>query len=401
MSTIRRGVARWALLVGASTAWACADAPTTATAPSADPAASLKAEKFWETLASARWNDRATLLLATQPAPPNGQAWASRMLTYLSLAQYRAAVAASEPALRSQHPSVSAAVARASAVVLGSFYAASPAVVATVQQQLAADRLAPRWPGEKNDDVAAGEAIGLAVAQAVIAQAAQDGYLSRPAPTPAPGGWTGTNPVRSLWGATPFLLEPQDLLLAPPPPGYESPEFRAALDEVYAIVVARTPEQLAVAIEWDKVPPNGPFTAGSWNRIAVALIREHHRKELAAARILAYANVAAFDAQIDCFTTKFTWWLRRPAQVDARIAPYLAFTTPNHPSYPSAHSCISSAFGAVLADAFPSEGRALDALVEEAGMSRIYAGIHYRFDVEAGQDIGRRAAEKALAGSLE
>jgi hypothetical protein len=62
---------------------------------------------------------------------------------------------------------------------------------------------------------------------------------------------------------------------------------------------------------------------------------------------------------------------------------------------------VSSAVGAVLSDAFPSERRRLDALVVEAGMSRVYAGIHYRFDVEAGQDIGRRAAAKALAGSLE
>ena len=57
--------------------------------------------------------------------------------------------------------------------------------------------------------------------------------------------------------------------------------------------------------------------------------------------------------------------------------------------------------GAVLSDAFPSERRRLDAVVAEAGMSRVYAGIHYRFDVEAGQAIGRRAAAKALAGSLE
>ena len=57
--------------------------------------------------------------------------------------------------------------------------------------------------------------------------------------------------------------------------------------------------------------------------------------------------------------------------------------------------------GAVLADAFPSERRRLDALVEEAGMSRVYAGIHYRFDIGAGQGIGRRAAAKALAGSFE
>ena len=57
--------------------------------------------------------------------------------------------------------------------------------------------------------------------------------------------------------------------------------------------------------------------------------------------------------------------------------------------------------GAVLSDAFPSERRQLDALVAEAGMSRVYAGIHYHFDVEAGQGIGRRVAAKALAGSLE
>jgi membrane-associated phospholipid phosphatase len=146
---------------------------------------------------------------------------------------------------------------------------------------------------------------------------------------------------------------------------------------------------------------DGPFTAGTWNRTAADLIQSHHRKETEVARILAYANAAAFDAQIDCFTTKFAYWARRPTQADARIEALRAIPLPNHPSYPSAHSCISSALAAVLADAFPSERRGLDALVEEAGLLRIYAGIHDRFDVEAGQDIGRRAAAKALAGSLE
>jgi hypothetical protein len=175
----------------------------------------------------------------------------------------------------------------------------------------------------------------------------------------------------------------------------------AAVDEVYAIVSARTPTQLAIALKWNRVPPNGPSTAGEWNRIADSLVRKHHSTEAEAARILAYANVAAFDAQIDCFTTKFEWWVARPFQVDSRIAPLVAFVAPNHPSYPSSHSCVSSAMGAVLADAFPSERRGLDALVEEAGMSRVYAGIHYRFDIVAGQAIGRRAAAKAFAGSLE
>ena len=74
---------------------------------------------------------------------------------------------------------------------------------------------------------------------------------------------------------------------------------------------------------------------------------------------------------------------------------------PNHPSYPSAHSCITSAIMAVLANAFPSEKSRVDGIVEEAGMSRVYGGIHYRFDIEAGQNIGRAAAALALKGSLK
>jgi membrane-associated phospholipid phosphatase len=91
----------------------------------------------------------------------------------------------------------------------------------------------------------------------------------------------------------------------------------------------------------------------------------------------------------------------RPAQADSRIVSLLAFAAPNHPSYRSSHSCVSGAMGAVLSDAFPSERSRLQAIVAEAGLSRIYAGIHYHFDIEAGQEIGRRAAAKALAGSLE
>jgi hypothetical protein len=55
----------------------------------------------------------------------------------------------------------------------------------------------------------------------------------------------------------------------------------------------------------------------------------------------------------------------------------------------------------VLIDAFPSERPRLENIITTAGLSRMYAGIHYRFDIEAGQTIGRRAAALALAGSLE
>src|SRR5438874_7255039 len=392
--------------------WGCADRPTEVRQV---PAVQFSAVKFWDVTASTRWNGRATDLLQGLPpgTPSNGQAWASRMLTYLSLAQYRAVQAATAPSDRPIHASVSAAVASASLDVLSAFFASAPTVPAAVKQQISTqltqwvfeDGLTPGWPGEKNQDVAAGNEIGHTVGAAVLSQSQNDGYLTAPTAFAAMvsargirlGDWyTAPAPaaiVRSLWGVTPFFLETEDFLLSPDPHTYD---FQTALDEVFALSSPPTPDHLAIALKWNKVPPNGPYTAGEWNRRADELIGSYHRTEAEATRILAYANAAAFDAQIDCFETKYTWWFRRPAQVNSSIT--TAFATPNHPSYPSGHSCISSAFGAVLADAFPSERAGLDALVEEAGMSRIYAGIHYRFDVEAGQGVGRRAAAKALAG---
>lgn len=54
----------------------------------------------------------------------------------------------------------------------------------------------------------------------------------------------------------------------------------------------------------------------------------------------------------------------------------------------------------VLIDAFPAERARLEQVIEIAGLSRVYAGIHYRFDIDAGRAIGLAAAELALKGSL-
>ena len=115
----------------------------------------------------------------------------------------------------------------------------------------------------------------------------------------------------------------------------------------------------------------------------------------------------AFDALIACFDAKFAYWYIRPSQADPPNAETgspgitLAIPLPNHPSYPSGHSCITSAMMTSLSDAFPSERERLDALITITGLSRMYGGLHYRFDVEAGQVIGRGAAALARAGSLE
>jgi hypothetical protein len=85
--------------------------------------------------ATTRWNERAATLLGQRP-PANGQAAASRILTYLSLAQYRAALAAESGKQGSTHPSVSAAVGGASAAVLSGFFGLD---VAAIEAQLDAD----------------------------------------------------------------------------------------------------------------------------------------------------------------------------------------------------------------------------------------------------------------------
>jgi membrane-associated phospholipid phosphatase len=330
-------------------------------------------------------------------AQANGQAAMSRILTYLSLAQYRAVLAAENAEQGSTHPSRSAAVGGASVAVLSRFF---PLDSATLEGQLDADLAGEQWPGARHEDVATGEAIGRAVGADVNALAATDNYLvvSPGTPPVGPGFWVSSAApiVRSLHGVRPFFLTSARQLRPPPPPAVGSPAFVAALSEIRAISDMRTPQQLAIAQFWNT--GSAPFTAGALNLIADDLIEQHHRGEREAARILAYANAAAFDAQIACFDAKFTYWFIRPSQADTAIT--LPIGLPNHPSYPSAHSCITSALMTVVADALPSERSKLEGIIEIAGLSRMYGGIHYRFDVEAGQAIGRGAAALALSGSL-
>lgn len=81
-------------------------------------------------------------------------------------------------------------------------------------------------------------------------------------------------------------------------------------------------------------------------------------------------------------------------QADPRIT--LAVAQPNHPSYPSGHSCQTGALEGVLVAAFPQERAAIRALAKEASESRIHGGLHYRFDAVAGLALGRAAARLAL-----
>ena len=104
------------------------------------------------------------------------------------------------------------------------------------------------------------------------------------------------------------------------------------------------------------------------------------------------------DAFIACHDAKYTYWLIRPSQADPGIT--LSVPLPNHPSYPSNHACITGASMAVLARLFPSEADQLNGLADDAALSRVVGGIHYRFDGEVGLALGRQVAAWAIPADV-
>lgn len=366
---------------------ACTDAPSLA--PNGAAPANLGAAADdtpglpGEVTSSVRWNRTAIALFRARGGN------AGRIHAYLSVAQYRAVLAAERAQAGTPRPSRAGAAAGASAVVLSQFY---PLDVASIDAALAAQRAEPPSRYEPNTDFAAGEALGRSIAASVLAYAATDNFgLTSPGlPPVGPGYWVsnGGPIVRGGLGARPFFLRSGSELRLSPPPAFGSKDYLRNLAEVRAFASARTPQQVATTLKWV------PFSAVVFNLIADSLIVQYGRKEVDAARILAYANAAAFDAIIGCFDTKYAYWYVRPTQADPSIT--LATGLPNHPSYPSAHSCETGAFEGVLVAAFPRERGYLAAVADEASMSRVIGGLHYRFDGDDGLALGRSAARLAL-----
>lgn len=372
------------VLAAALAAGACSDSTTS---PSRAPiSAEVSAANVpGEGTASVAWNQTARdLIVARAATSPSVQV---RILTYLSVAQYNAIVAAEDEKHGNDRPSPAAAVAGASLVVLKAFF---PLDAALLDAKLLAQETGAPWPGEHKTDFDEGETIGRAVGVSVNAYAATDNFnLTVPPSNPGgPGKWTGVNSMRGLYGTRTFALTSGDQFRPGPPPAFGSPEFLAALAEVRAITDGLTPAQLAIALTW---AGQGP---AFMNRVASEMIVDHNRSEREAASLLALANMAGFDVSNACFDAKFAYYLIRPSQADPLIK--LAVPLPNHPSYTSGHSCVTSAYATVLADEFPQESTRLGAMVEEAGLARIYAGLHYTFDLLAGRELGRQVANYVL-----
>jgi membrane-associated phospholipid phosphatase len=217
-----------------------------------------------------------------------------------------------------------------------------------------------------------------------------------------PNGWTstpGAAPVgATLAGAAPYLLASAGQFRPEAPPAFGSPAFEAAVAEIRTLVANRTPEQLAIASLWNY--NTGTFTPpGYWTRTAATYVGEDRLDERAATHVFAVLGAAMYDAFIACFDAKYHYLTPRPSQADPSIVappptPTGARTRlPNHPSYPSGHSCNAASAATVLTHFFPDRATELAEWVAEAGLARMYAGIHYGFDVTAGQAVGAAVAQ--------
>jgi hypothetical protein len=109
---------------------------------------------------------------------------------------------------------------------------------------------------------------------------------------------------------------------------------------------------------------------------------------------MALLNMAMMDAAIACWDAKYAYFNPRPSQIDPRIKTLTGL--PNFPSYISGHSTFSSAAATILGHIIPSRQAAYDAMADEAKMSRLYGAIHYRSDIEVGEQVGKSVGAFAV-----
>jgi hypothetical protein len=247
-------------------------------------------------------------------------------------------------------------------------------------------------------DIAAGLELGRSIANLAIARGKTDGSDAKwtgSVPT-EPGKWNGTNPVFPQ-GANlkPWVLSSPSEFRPGPPPAYDSAQEKAELQQLKDMAAKRTPKINADAFFWE-------YGAGGVrgyayfndqtskkileNNLAASPVRE--------ARVYALQSIAFYDAAIACWDAKYTYWAPRPFMVDPTFKPL--FTTPNHPSYPSAHGCVDTSVTATLGYLFPQDATTFKTLAQEASQSRMWAGLHFQSDVTAGIILGQNVSQKLI-----
>lgn len=243
-----------------------------------------------------------------------------------------------------------------------------------------------------------------------------------------PSHWVPTStigqqqtPLLPNWGKNrPFVMKDGAACRLPPPPAYsEDPasDFYQQALEVYTTVKSLSEEQKIIARFWSDDPMLSPTPPGHWIGIALEALAAQQADIARSVDVLARVGVAIADGFIACWDSKFEYDLLRPVTyirrvIDKSWEPLLI--TPPFPEYPSGHSSQSGAAALVL-DAALGSGFAFDdathardglkprhfvgfwAAAEEAAISRLYGGIHFRAACAQGLVQGRCVGEKVNA----
>jgi hypothetical protein len=263
-------------------------------------------------------------------------------------------------------------------------------------------------------DVAAGLALGQAVAAVFSARAANDGMkaaggnaqiwqaLADSAKARGEIPWISQEtparpPMLPVFGQVKaWMMTPADIVNTRPgpPPSTSSAQMQQETVEVKSTVENITRDQLATVYKWaDGV--STPTPPGHWDFIAVPYVISGGQSEVRAARTFALLNMAMHDAAVACWDAKFFYFNPRPSQLDPSIKTMTGL--PNFPSYVSGHSVFSAAASDVLGYLFPNGATYFDQQMQEAAMSRLYGGIHYRSDIAVGMQHGKRVGDFAVA----
>ena len=316
------------------------------------------------------------------------------------------------------HTSIDAAVATAAYRVLAERFPDQQASLSDIYSSY----LGVIPDGEaKTNGILVGEEVGTGI----LLLRANDGldrlvpYVQR---RPGPGVYEPTAPAAPLGtrmpGVRPLALEQASQFRPDGPPALRRREYARDFDEVKRVgrvdSLTRTAKQTAVALFWTD------HDIPQWNRNLLRLADVRGLSSIETARMLAMAHVAGGDAMIGCFDAKYHYVSWRPlhaiqrARTDgnAGTAPDPAWlpllSTPNHPEYPSAHGCHTTAIVEALESFFGPDRLhfSIDSLAtgetrhytrlrdvaDEVNDARVWAGFHFRYSQEDGSRLGRRVA---------
>jgi hypothetical protein len=379
-------------------------------------AAALSAISFWDSGPPGyRWNEIAiNQLVKNNITGPRS----ARILSLLNVAIYDATIAAWDskyvynlprpsevnsrvtPAIpvpnSPSYPSEHAAAAGAAAAVLGYLFPNDATTYADQAQECGESRLnaGVQFPS----DVSAGLELGRKAAELVIARGQTDGsdaVFTGEIPT-GPGFWRGTNPLAPLGGTwRTWVISSGSEFRPPPPPAFDSAQRAQELAEV-----KNFPRPIPASGANFSTTRAAYFWQGQtsklWDDILTVKLFQYQldRNPPRAARAYALMSIAAHDGVIACWDAKYTYWAARPNMLDSSIV--TLFPNPGHPTYPSAHAMFDGPYSAILGYLFPRDADYFTAQAQEAGLSRLWAGIHFRSDIEAGLEIGRAVAQKVI-----